>query len=315
MFHLRTVQLQLQRNTRSARSWKPLPAWQLHAVGTSMRGITETPHADFRFYSRHANNYVLTVVSCVLSALRCQLTSCSVAVCSASSIMKTPDPSPIEQHNITVTRTARFAVIGSLDARSDDVWFVCHGFGQLAVRFISRFSALASDTRVIIAPEALSRYYLTAPTSRHAPKGPVGASWMTAEDRLAEIADYVGYLDKLYDEVFASIPRAKARVTVLGFSQGVATACRWLAAGRAEADRVILWAGMLPPELDARGAARLVRSEPLTMVVGRSDHFATADVVATEEARLLGLGVPSRTVWFDGGHEVVTGPLLELARE
>jgi len=229
------------------------------------------------------------------------------------STMTTRGPSPIEQHNITVTRTARFAVIGSLDARADDVWFVCHGIGQLAVRFITRFSALAADTRVIIAPEALSRYYLTAPTSRQAPKSSVGASWMTAEDREAEIDDYVGYLDKLYDQVFAAIPRRKAKLTVLGFSQGVATACRWLVAGRAEADRVILWAGMLPPELSAEGAAKLAQHEPLTMVVGRSDQFATAEVVAAEEARLLGLGVPSRTVWFDGGHEVETGPLLDLA--
>ena len=49
------------------------------------------------------------------------------------------------------------------------------------------------------------------------------------------------------------------------------------------------------------------------MVVGRSDQFATADAVAAEEGRLFGLGVPSRTVWFDGGHEVVPELLLDLA--
>jgi len=227
--------------------------------------------------------------------------------------MTSRGPSPIEQHNITVTRTARYAVIGSLDSGADDVWFVCHGFGQLAVRFITRFSALASDTRVIIAPEGLSRYYLNPPTSRHLATSPVGASWMTAEDREAEIQDYVAYLDTLYDQVFARVPRRKAKVTVLGFSQGVATACRWLATGRAEADRVILWAGMLPPELSAEGAAKLAKHEPLTMVVGRSDQFATDDVVAAEEARLGGFGVPSRSVWFDGGHEVVPELLLDLA--
>jgi len=225
--------------------------------------------------------------------------------------MTARDSSGIQLHHLSVTRTARYAVLGSL-ADSDDVWFVCHGFGQLASRFLSRFSAIAAERRVVVAPEGLSRYYLTAPKRDHVASSPVGATWMTAEDREAEISDYVRYLDKLYEHVFAEIERPNAKVTVLGFSQGVATVCRWLALGKAEADRVVLWAGMIPPELTAEGAARLARREPMMMVVGRTDEFATADLVAREEARLRGLGVPFRTVWFEGGHEVLPETLVQL---
>ena len=56
-----------------------------------------------------------------------------------------------------------------------------------------------------------------------ASKGPIGASWMTREAREREISDYVAYLD----EVALWIRRelgCELAPTVLGFSQGVATA-------------------------------------------------------------------------------------------
>src|SRR5206468_3354730 len=73
-----------------------------------------------------------------------------------------------------------------------------------------------------------------------------GASWMTREDRLHEIDDYVRYLDAVH----AQVASGKARVTALGFSQGTATACRWAAFGSARIDRLIVWGGEVPPDLD-----------------------------------------------------------------
>src|SRR5689334_24649314 len=136
-------------------------------------------------------------------------------------------------------------MLGSLEADLKEVWFVCHGHGQLAARFIARFLPLESPQRLFIAPEALSRYYLSPPKAGpHPPGTPVGASWMTSEDRESEINDYVGYLDLLYDEVFSIIDRAKVSLWVLGFSQGVSTVARWVVRGRVEPDRVIVSSGM-----------------------------------------------------------------------
>jgi predicted esterase len=204
--------------------------------------------------------------------------------------------------------------MGSFDASLTEVWIVCHGQGQLASRFLTRFIPIEREDRLFVAPEALSRYYLTPPKGGpHAPNTPVGATWMTSEDREREIEDYVRYLDLLYDEIFSVVPRKAVRLWVVGFSQGTATVARWVAHGKADPDRVVLWAGLLPPELTAQDASALARRAPLTVVLGRQDEFAKPDLVAAQESRLNELGVPHELIRFDGGHEIVADVLLGLA--
>jgi len=204
--------------------------------------------------------------------------------------------------------------MGSFDGPLTEVWIACHGQGQLATRFLSRFLPLERDDRLFIAPEALSRYYVTPPkTGPNAANAPIGASWMTREDRECEIEDYVRYLDALHDEIFLRVVREKVRLWVLGFSQGSATVGRWVARGRVEPDRVVLWSGMLPPELNEESAAPLARRSPLTVVFGRSDEFASQELIAAQETRLKGLRLPHQAIRFDGGHEIVPDALRMLA--
>lgn len=218
-----------------------------------------------------------------------------------------------EQRHLQVPRFARYSIMGSLEGDLSEVWIVCHGHGQLARRFLSRFLPLERSDRLFIAPEALSRYYLSPPVAGpHAPGTPVGASWMTSEDREFEIQDYVNYLDLLHDEIFSVVDRSKVRLWVLGFSQGVATVARWVARGNVDPDRVVLYAGVLPPELDVESAARLARRSPLTIALGTSDDFASPELIAAQEARLQELGVPHTTIRFDGGHEVIPEVLKRL---
>ena len=204
--------------------------------------------------------------------------------------------------------------MGSFDASLSEVWIVCHGHGQLASRFLTRFIPIEREDRLFVAPEALSRYYLKpAQGGPHAPNTPVGATWMTSEDREREIEDYVGYLNLLYDEIFSAVPREMIRLWVIGFSQGAATVARWVARGKADPDRVVLWAGVLPPELTAKDAPALARRSPLTVVLGRQDDFAKPELVAAQESRLQELGVSHEIVRFDGGHEIVPEALRKLA--
>jgi predicted esterase len=208
--------------------------------------------------------------------------------------------SPIERH-LTVSRTARYFQLGALGERTRDLWIVAHGYGQLAARFLRVFDRVAGPESVVVAPEGLSRFYVDRTGDDGAPK--VGASWMTKEDRLHEIEDHVAYLDQLADTLIASIAGPRPRITALGFSQGVATIVRWLALGRSRADRIVLCGGTLPPELEPAHYDMLGAAE-LTLVVGKQDQFATPQVVAREEGRLREHGVPFRTLWFEGGHEV-----------
>jgi len=216
----------------------------------------------------------------------------------------------MEQHQLRVTRTARYITSGNSTDPSR-VWFVLHGYGQLAEPLARECSVLDANQNLIVAPEALSRFYLSDAQRLHGPDVSTAASWMTREDRENEIKDYVDYLDTLYDHIFNSIDRANVSVCVLGFSQGGATACRWIDRGRVLADHLVLWAGLCPPDVDlARRDAPFGRVR-ISVVAGSSDALATPERVAELEARLEGRDYD--LIRFDGGHHLDRKVLLKLA--
>jgi len=212
------------------------------------------------------------------------------------------------EHHLSVRRTARFFTLGPAADTARAVWVVLHGYGQLATRFLRNFAPLDDGARCLVAPEGLSRFY--AETGRN---DKIGASWMTREDRLVEIDDYVRYLDALYDEVTRGAAMAE-RVTVLGFSQGTATASRWLAQGNARAGRLILWGGEVPPDLDLEAARDRWRKTDVTLVVGSEDSYITPKVLARDEQRLREHGILYQVERFDGGHEIVPDVLRRVAK-
>ncbi len=214
-------------------------------------------------------------------------------------------------HAIEVSRSARYYTLGPTHGFPREIWFVCHGYGQLAARFIQQFARLDDGSRLIVAPEALSRYYLDPiPERRHQRTPRVGASWMTREDREAEIVDYVSFLDRVASEVRHRIAGASPRIVVLGFSQGTATVSRWLAAGGHRADEVVLWGGAIPPELEPAAWFERLQGASLTLVAGNSDEFATPGVVAAEGERLSMAGVSYTLQRYNGGH-LIDGDVLE----
>jgi len=211
--------------------------------------------------------------------------------------------------HLQVVRTARYYQLGPTDGGVQELWFVLHGYGQLASYFIKHFQPLENGKRRIVAPEALSRFYLDGVSGR------VGASWMTREDRLAEIDDYVRYLDAVYQAVTVPSGQTQPPLTVLGFSQGTATACRWLDRSRVPCERLILWAGRIPPDLDLERADSPFRKMRVTLVIGSTDEFATPQVLAEEETRLRAFGIAYELRRFQGGHEMHRPTLLRLVSE
>ncbi len=255
---------------------------------------------------------------------------------------------------IRVPRTARYRVLGDPE-RAAEVWFVLHGYGQLAERFVARFQALpglAEGTRAVVAPEALSRFYLDVGGGEHGADSPVGATWMTREDREHEIRDYVEYLDRLADELLGGtgVPPAEApgeasgkargetsaeapgeareeasgeareeasgeargerppRVRVLGFSQGAATASRWVVYGRLRPAELILWAGGLAHDLDGRAAFEALRHVAVRFVTGSEDGWA-AERARRDLAWLAERNLAGKEVSYQGGHRVLPGVL------
>ena len=220
---------------------------------------------------------------------------------------------PIFEHHLTVARTARYCTLGDAALRVHDVWIVCHGFGQLARDFAEEFRGIARPGRLIVAPEGLNRFYLNRDGGRAGASARVGATWMTREDRLAEIDDYVRYLDDLLREVLRGQPGDDVRVTALGFSQGTATVARWALQGTSRLARVILWSGSLPPESDpAALRARLAGAE-LHLVLGTRDDMLNQDEIRNGRAALERAAVPHTVHEFDGGHRMDRATLERLA--
>lgn len=210
----------------------------------------------------------------------------------------------MKEYSLRVSRTARYVTLGEPGAKVSELWMVCHGYGQLARRFSEDFEGLADGTRLIVAPEGLSRFYIDRSQQRV-----MGASWMTREDRLHEIEDYLAFLDALYVEVRARLGR-DLPVTVLGFSQGVATATRWAARTRAPVQRLVVWGGTVPPEVDLSVFAKI----RVTVVCGDRDELITAKVRETEAGLWRKAGIDPDVRLFPGRHEVLPEVLAELAR-
>lgn len=205
------------------------------------------------------------------------------------------DSNPRE-HRLSVPRSARCFSRGGEAAA--EAWVVLHGYGQLASRFLRGFETVATPARLVVAPEGLSRFYLDSGA------GKVGASWMTREDRVHEIEDYLAYLEQVRAAIIPPVP-----LTILGFSQGVATAARWAVATAPAPVRLICWGGLVPEEIPA---ARLAPIR-LTYVVGEQEEWAPPAAVEAQAAALREGGVSVEVRRFDGGHEILASEVARLA--
>ncbi|MGH7656897.1 MAG: alpha/beta hydrolase, partial [Gemmatimonadales bacterium] len=172
----------------------------------------------------------------------------------------------------------------------------CHGYGQLAEPFLGFLAPAMVPGRVVIAPEALSRFYLDSGTGR------VGASWMTREARSREIDDYVTFLDAVRDAVLGDY--TSAATLILGFSQGAATAFRWAVRMSTPPSRLVLWAGGVPPDEDADTVRAALAETAIILVTGEADKYATPAAIREDAERLTGLGLNVRVELFDGGHRL-----------
>ena len=206
----------------------------------------------------------------------------------------------IEEHHVTVQRTARYYQVGTLSASTKRVWFVLHGYGQLARYFIRRFDVVADDETVVVAPEGLSRLYIDAEF------GKIGASWLTREDRDNEVTDFVTYLDQVWAAVLGDRDPGTLHITLMGFSQGASTACRWLEKGeRVRADRLLLWAGFFPNGLSDVLRPGTVAGIPVEYVYGQEDEYINQILDVDTYLNRLKSDVPNlRIIPFAGKHVV-----------
>jgi predicted esterase len=204
--------------------------------------------------------------------------------------------------------------LGHAGAQTRSLWVACHGYGQLARAFADALQPATASDRLILVPEGLNRFYLDDPRKRHGPDAPIGASWMTREDRENEIRDHVEYLDLLVTQSVQEMGH-DVPVVALGFSQGVATVSRWAALGVTSLQRLILWGGTLPLDLPADRGPDLFRGARVTLVSGRQDKLATPAAVERDRERLVAASIPVDVRQHVGGHVVASQLLREIAAQ
>ena len=207
-----------------------------------------------------------------------------------------------ESHHFEVVKTTRYFKIGPELDDDSRVLIALHGYGQLPQYFLRRFEPLVALGWTIIAPEGLHRFYTEGTAGR------VGASWMTKEDRLTDMMDYVRYLDGLA----AHLNLTHRKPALLGFSQGVATAARWASLGNVKFSRLLFWAGAFPPDLNWDREIQPLSSTPIDVALGDSDPYFDATLLKDTASLLQAHGIPYRNHTFAGGHVVDSNLLTEL---
>ena len=210
-----------------------------------------------------------------------------------------------EKH-IQVNLSFPYYTLGNIDEKTNYIWMVFHGYGQLARYFIQKFEPLAQKGGYVIAPQGLSKFYLSGFEGR------VGATWMTKENRYTEIANQRNFLDRIYQEEvkFKSIP-----LGIIGFSQGVTTACRWIATTQLPIKRLILWAGEVPIESTAKDFEFLEDSCETYYVLGKKDFYLqNKEEVHLALNKQLAVFPLVQKVSFEGGHHIDSDTLLKIVK-
>lgn len=212
------------------------------------------------------------------------------------------------ENRIQFQFNGRYHLLGTPGEKIEQVWLVCHGHGHLAQYFIKQFECLNDGKHLIIAPEGLSKYYLKGFTGR------VGATWMTKEDRLNDIDNYLTYLEAVYREVVPKLNKS-VKITFFGFSQGAATISRFATQTQVHFDRLILWAGIFPPDLPPLQSVERLKSKPVYWVYGTKDPFLTKGIMAEQQEIATQIKVTPEVISFEGEHELYEKVLLRLSNQ
>lgn len=217
----------------------------------------------------------------------------------------------MQQHAIEFNFKGRYFKLGEINDQTQAVWFVLHGYGQLAQYFLPKFKILAARNICVIAPEGLSHYYLEDASSRSKTGSTrVGASWMTRENRLTDIENYLTYLNTVFAREVGN--HQNLDITILGFSQGAATASRWALSNSVYFRRLILWAGIPPADMDFEKGKQLLQQKEVKIVYGKHDPFLNESRFGEMKTLSEKLEIIPEPIVFDGAHEIHEPTLISL---
>ena len=209
----------------------------------------------------------------------------------------------IEEKEISYTTTNSYSTLNKLTKGTKNVWFACHGMSYLSRYFLKYFKDLNADENYIIAPQAQSKYYIP-PKFKH-----VGASWLTKENTLKETENVMRNFDAVFEA--ENIP-SHLNLIVLGYSQGVSVAMRYIAKRQLQCSQLVLHSGGIPKELVAEDFKFL--NAKVSMIYGKADEYLNEERITYETNRVNDLFEDKVTIIpFEGKHEVNVDLLKHLS--
>lgn len=211
----------------------------------------------------------------------------------------------MQKQFVSYQHKAVYFKVGSITPKTNNVWIIFHGYGQLAEEFRSSFKVLETEENFMFYPQGLSKFYLKVVTKN------IGSSWMTSLDRDTDIENYLSYLDAIYKSALKPFLNGK-RVTILGFSQGGHTASRWIANSHIRYDHLILWGSSLAHEIGSREVECFFASGKNSIVLGDQDRFIDAKQMAITQKRYQRIGFEYQLIQYHGGHDIYPDVLQKL---
>ncbi len=211
------------------------------------------------------------------------------------------------EKEVTYTSTNTYTTLNTLTESTKNIWIVFHGMGYLSKYFIKYFSHLDSEENFIVAPQAPSKYYQDK-AFKH-----IGASWLTRENTQMETANVLNYIDAVFKK---EVDISNKKIIVMGYSQGVSIAARWVASRKIGCDYLLLHSGGIPTELSPADFTFLNKSTPVAYVYGNKDPYITEARKTEEQLRATKLfGDQLKVEVFDGVHEVNTHFLKNISKK
>ncbi|MEZ4792277.1 MAG: esterase [Gelidibacter sp.] len=210
-----------------------------------------------------------------------------------------------QEKEISYQTTNIYSTLNELTAKTKTIWFVCHGMGYLSTYFLRYFDRLDSNENYIIAPQAQSKYYIP-PKFKH-----VGASWLTKENTLKETENVMRYFDAVFEA--EHLPNDK-NLIVLGYSQGVSVALRYIAKRKIQCSHIVILSGGIPKELVVGDFGFMNPNVKISMIYGTKDEYLDEDRILNEKNRAFELfgKFDLHILPFEGTHEVKKELILDL---
>ena len=179
---------------------------------------------------------------------------------------------------VSYHHTNSYEVLNPITSSTQNIWICFHGLGYLSQFFKRYFTSFDPELNAVIIPQAPSKYYLDG-KFKH-----VGASWLTRVDTQQEMHNNLNYIDEI---IKSEDIHGDSRLVLMGYSQGVSIALRYLKHYAKPIKALIMHSGSIPAELTRKDGEHFQESTSRFIhIVGTQDEYITPEVVDTEQKKI-----------------------------